>query len=146
LAIAAPAFVLRIVFGSASPYVQAAGLLRIWAFFWVGNYLSVIIGASLLGLHQSRLYFGGQLLHALAVAAIALPAGFMFGVRGLITGALVSSSADLLIGAFLLRYAIRTMASAAAQAAPALPSPAWASMRADRPSIHFKSEVTESAA
>jgi O-antigen/teichoic acid export membrane protein len=146
LTILAPAFVLRLVFGSASPYVQAAGLLRIWSFYWVANYLSVVFASSLLGLHQSRLHFAGQLLHAFAVAAIALPAGYLFGVRGLITGAVVCSSIDLLIGAFLLRYAIRSIASSASQLPPFLSPPDLATLAAEQPLSRLQADAITSAA
>jgi hypothetical protein len=110
LAWIAPALMMRLLYGADSPYVAYAPLLRLLALNYAIMYVAMVLGAWLLGLHQSRLNFAGQVVYMAATLLIPVPATLLLGLKAMMVGAVAASCVNVVGIAYFLRRAHRATA------------------------------------
>lgn len=101
----APVFVMKMIYGHDSEFVDNAPLLRLWATNCAVSYVSMVLTSWLVGMHESRLNFIAQVIHTAAALVISLPATFVFGIEGMVLGVLCATCIEVLALLMFLRRA-----------------------------------------
>jgi O-antigen/teichoic acid export membrane protein len=103
-----PAKMLQLAWGSHSPYISQANLLRAFIVNYCMSYLNTLSSAWLLGLGRARWNFYSQAVNIVATVLIGLPLTAMYGAAGLIGGGMICAAATASTSAYLLRKAVRS--------------------------------------
>jgi O-antigen/teichoic acid export membrane protein len=103
-----PGKMLQLAWGSHSPYVSQANLLRAFIVNYCMSYVNTLSGAWLLGLGRARWNFYAQSVNIVATICIGLPLTAMYGAAGLVGGGMICAIAAASTSAYLLRKAIRS--------------------------------------
>lgn len=98
-----PHLSLRCFYGAHSPYLGLTTGLRLFAVAYVLMYVSTVIGGLLNGLAKSRASFAIQLGMVSATLLVTLPLAMWGGVTWGLVGAVVSTTAGVIVGSLLLR-------------------------------------------
>jgi len=109
-----PTLPLALIFGRHSPYLSYAPLLRLYTINMIVYYGEFCLSSWLAGLGESRANFFAQCFNVLATLIITLPAGAVWGARGIILGGI---AAGVVSGVAQLGVSFRFMAFTAANAA-----------------------------
>ncbi len=108
-----PAASLRLMYGHDTPYAVGGDILRLYVFVYALLFANATISAILAGLERPRDAFEAQVVHTLTVLTVATPLTFLFGVPGLVAGALLAGGGLLGVHAYLLNRALRPAGFAA---------------------------------
>lgn len=122
-----PTVALRIVFGAGSPYLEQATLLRFYLLNMVMVYIEIVLLGWLSGLGETRANFVTQTFQAITTLLIGLPLTARYGIPGLITGGLISTSVCVIAQWIMLRKALAPERAASGEpmteSAESLPAP-----------------------
>ena len=118
----APEFVMRHLYGQATPYLHLASLLPIFITAYAIQYVATVIGAYEGGMSRPQTYFRVQSLSTVALALLAVPLVRHDGVRGAIF-AVLGFSIFRLISFALFSFHLDRAATLVADPANVVPAP-----------------------
>lgn len=105
LVAAIPVVVLRVFYGTGSPYEDLTLALRMLVVCHAVDFLGTMLGGLLGGMGHSRWFFIANLAGMIATAAVSLPLTVLMGINGTLIGAIVAAVARLVWCVVYLRSA-----------------------------------------
>jgi O-antigen/teichoic acid export membrane protein len=111
--LAAPSYVMHLVYGARSAYLPLAPLLRPFVVAFALQYLATVIGAYEGGMARPKTYMWVQVAGTGVLMTLGVGLIYTFGVEGAVTGMLLASATRFITFALISRAADRRMLGAA---------------------------------
>ncbi len=105
----APHSIMRLVYGSASPYLPLAWLLRIFVVAFVIQYLATVAGAYEGGMSRPKTYMWVQMMGTGFLLAIGTLLIYRFGIEGAVVAMLLASLVRLIAFLVLSHFADKSL-------------------------------------